>query len=204
MASVCQLRPDSRGFVRIKSKDPAMPPAIQPRYLSARGDCDTIVAGLKKLREVMDRPVVRKLIAEERTPGEKVVSDADLLGYARATGAAGLSSDIDLPGMEPDANAVVDERLRVRASLACASSTPPSCRPWCLATPTPAAVMIGEKGADMVLKFISGTGRGLRLMTRVLINCGLGAPRPPEQQPTPPDCRTARDCLPACRCAAAA
>ncbi|MGB7034499.1 MAG: GMC family oxidoreductase N-terminal domain-containing protein, partial [Xanthobacteraceae bacterium] len=45
MASVCQLRPDSRGFVRIKSRDPAVPPAIQPRYLSARGDCDCVVDG---------------------------------------------------------------------------------------------------------------------------------------------------------------
>src|SRR5271169_2939623 len=53
MASVCQLRPESRGFVRIKSADPGMPPAIQPRYLSARSDYDTIVAGLKQLRTVM-------------------------------------------------------------------------------------------------------------------------------------------------------
>ncbi len=40
IASVCQLRPESRGFVRIKSADPAAPPAIQPRYLSSRFDCD--------------------------------------------------------------------------------------------------------------------------------------------------------------------
>ena len=86
MASVCQLRPDSRGFVRIKSNDPGMPPAIQPRYLSARSDCDTVVAGLKQLRKVMGQPVMRKLIAEERAPGEKIVSDADLLAYARNTG----------------------------------------------------------------------------------------------------------------------
>ena len=113
MASVCQLRPDSRGFVRIKSNDPAMPPAIQPRYLSARSDGDTIVAGLKKLREVMNRPVIRKLIAEERAPGEKVVSDADLLAYARATGTT-VYHPTSTCRMGPDANAVVDERLRVR------------------------------------------------------------------------------------------
>ena len=46
MASVCQLRPESRGFVRIKSDDPSVPPAIQPRYLSSRTDCDTVVDGL--------------------------------------------------------------------------------------------------------------------------------------------------------------
>ena len=47
MASVCQLRPESRGFVRIKSRDPAQAPAIQPRYLSARADCDCVVDGMK-------------------------------------------------------------------------------------------------------------------------------------------------------------
>src|SRR5580704_10078521 len=73
MASICQLRPESRGTVRIKSNDAAMPPAIQPRYLSERNDGDTIVAGLKRLREVMNRPVIRELIAEERAPGEKCV-----------------------------------------------------------------------------------------------------------------------------------
>src|SRR6202034_1397596 len=64
MASICQLRPESRGTVRIKSNNPADAPAIQPRYLSARSDCDTVVAGLNVLRKVMSQPVMRKLIAE--------------------------------------------------------------------------------------------------------------------------------------------
>jgi choline dehydrogenase-like flavoprotein len=54
IASVCQLRPESRGFVRIKSADPRSPPAIQPRYLSSRFDRDTIVAGMKLLRRIMN------------------------------------------------------------------------------------------------------------------------------------------------------
>ena len=41
IASVCQLRPESRGFVRIKSADPREPPAIQPRYLSSQSDRET-------------------------------------------------------------------------------------------------------------------------------------------------------------------
>ncbi len=86
MASICQLRPDSRGTVRIKSDNPADAPAIQPRYLSARADCDTVVAGLQVLRKVMSQPVMRKLIAEEHAPGPQCQSDADLLAYARATG----------------------------------------------------------------------------------------------------------------------
>jgi choline dehydrogenase len=79
MASICQLRPESRGFVRIKSNNPADAPAIQPRYLSARTDCDTAVAGLQVLRRVMGQPVMRKLVAEEHAPGPQCDSDADLL-----------------------------------------------------------------------------------------------------------------------------
>ncbi len=150
MASVCQLRPDSRGFVRIKSNDPAMPPAIQPRYISARGDSDTIVAGLKRLRDVMNRPVIRKLIAEERAPGEKCVSDADLLAYARNTGTT-VYHPTSTCRMGPDPAAVVDERLRVRG-FAGLRVIDASIMPTLVSGNTnAAAVMIGEKGADMVL-----------------------------------------------------
>jgi choline dehydrogenase len=151
MASVCQLRPDSRGFVRIKSADPAMPPAIQPRYISVRSDCDTIIAGLKKLREVMNQPVIRKLIAEERAPGDKVVSDADLLAYARNTGTT-VYHPTSTCRMGPDANAVVDERLRVRG-FERLRVVDASIMPTLVSGNTnAAAVMIGEKGSDMILQ----------------------------------------------------
>ena len=113
MASVCQLRPDSRGFVRIKSRDPAVPPAIQPRYLSARTDCDCVVDGLKLLRRVMNQPVMRRYIAEEHAPGEQCASDADLLAFARQTGTT-VYHPTSTCRMGSDPNAVVDERLRVR------------------------------------------------------------------------------------------
>jgi choline dehydrogenase len=151
MASVCQLRPESRGFVRIKSADPSAPPAIQPRYLSNRIDCDTIVAGLKRLREVMNQPVMRRLIAEERMPGEKCASDADLLAYARATGTT-VYHPTSTCRMGSDPAAVVDERLRVRGfdRLRVIDA---SIMPTVVSGNTnAAAVMIGEKGADMVLE----------------------------------------------------
>src|SRR5262244_4384835 len=50
MVSVCQLRPESRGFVRIKSGDPSVPPAIQPRYLTSQFDRDTLLAGMRLLQ----------------------------------------------------------------------------------------------------------------------------------------------------------
>src|SRR5438128_1388133 len=58
IASVCQLRPESRGFVRVKSSDPRQPPAIQPRYLSSHSDRETVVAGMKLLRRIMRQPAM--------------------------------------------------------------------------------------------------------------------------------------------------
>ena len=151
MASVCQLRPDSRGFVRIKSNDPSVPPAIQPRYLSSRTDCDTIVAGFKKLRAVMNEPVMRRYIAEERKPGPDCVSDADILVYARATGTT-VYHPTSTCRMGSDPNAVVDERLRVRG-FERLRIIDASIMPTVVSGNTNAAtVMIGEKGADMVLE----------------------------------------------------
>ncbi len=151
MASVCQLRPESRGFVRIKSSDPLAPPAIQPRYLSNRIDCDTIVAGLKRLREVINQPVMRRLIAEERLPGEKCAGDADLLAYARAAGTT-VYHPTSTCRMGSDPAAVVDERLRVRG-FEHLRVIDASIMPTVVSGNTnAAAVMIGEKGADMVLE----------------------------------------------------
>ena len=151
MASVCQLRPDSRGFVRIKSSDPTVPPAIQPRYLSARSDCDCVIDGMKLLRRVMSQPVMRRYIAEERAPGEQCVSDADLLAFARATGTT-VYHPTSTCRMGSDPNAVVDERLRVHGfdGLRVIDA---SIMPTVVSGNTnAAAVMIGEKGADMVLE----------------------------------------------------
>jgi len=151
MASVCQLRPESRGFVRIKSSDPSAPPAIQPCYLSARADCDCVVDGMKLLRRVMNQPVMQKYIAEERAPGERCASDADLLAFARDTGTT-VYHPTSTCRMGSDADAVVDERLRVRGvdGLRVIDA---SIMPTVVSGNTnAAAVMIGEKGADMVLQ----------------------------------------------------
>ncbi|HVZ50569.1 MAG TPA: choline dehydrogenase [Pseudolabrys sp.] len=151
MTSVCQLRPESRGFVHIKSADPAAAPAIQPRYLSTRNDCDTTVAGLKLLRGVMNQPAMRRLIAEERAPGPACTSDADLLAFSRATGTT-VYHPTSTCRMGPDAQAVVDERLRVRGfeGLRVIDG---SIMPTVVSGNTNAAVvMIAEKGADMVLE----------------------------------------------------
>jgi choline dehydrogenase len=151
MASVCQLRPQSRGFVRIASRDPAVPPAIQPRYLSSRNDCETIVAGLNKLRAVMNEPAMRRYIAEERMPGPHCVSDADLLAHARASGTT-VYHPTSTCRMGCDPNAVVDERLRVRGFQGL-RVVDASIMPTLVSGNTnAAAVMIGEKGSDLILE----------------------------------------------------
>src|SRR5262249_28731002 len=113
IASVCQLRPESRGFVRIKSADPRQAPAIQPRYLSARHDRDVLVSGMKLLRRIMSEPAIRRYIAEERAPGLKCTTEADLLPFAREPGAT-VFHPTSTCRMGSDPTAVVDERLRVR------------------------------------------------------------------------------------------
>jgi choline dehydrogenase len=151
IASVCQLRPQSRGFVRIKSADPRQPPAIQPRYLSSGHDRDTVVAGLKLLRRIMEQSAMRRYVAEELAPGPACTGDADLLAFAREAGAT-VFHPTSTCRMGQDSTAVVDERLRVRGfeGLRVVDG---SIMPTVVSGNTNAAiVLIGEKGADMILE----------------------------------------------------
>jgi choline dehydrogenase len=160
IASICQLRPESRGFVRIKSADPSQPPAIQPRYLTSALDRDTVVAGLKLLRRIMAEPPMQRYIAAERVPGPQVTSDADLLAFARSAGTT-VFHPTSTCRMGPDDKAVVDERLRVRG-IGGLRVIDASIMPTVVSGNTNAAVvMIGEKGADMILQDAQA-GSGVR------------------------------------------
>ncbi|MDO9413988.1 MAG: choline dehydrogenase [Pseudolabrys sp.] len=150
-ASVCQLRPESRGTVRIKSRDPAAAPAIQPRYLSSQFDIDTILDGMKLQRTIMSQKAMQHYIAEERVPGAACTSDADLLAYARATGTT-IFHPTSTCRMGSDPAAVVDKRLRVHG-ISGLRVIDASIMPTVVSGNTNAAVvMIAEKGADMVLE----------------------------------------------------
>jgi choline dehydrogenase len=151
IASVCQLRPESRGFVRIRSADPHIPPAIQPHYLSAQKDRETVVAGMKLLRGIMRQPAMRRYIAEERRPDPSCTSDEDLLAFARETGTT-VFHPTSTCRMGVDDSAVVDERLRVRG-IERLRVVDGSIMPSLVSGNTNAAViMIGEKGSDMILE----------------------------------------------------
>jgi choline dehydrogenase len=150
-ASICQLRPESRGFVRIKSPDPAVPPAIQPRYLSTETDRRTNVEGLKRLRAIMRQPAMRPYVLAEHLPGEAVQSDDEFLSYVREAGSTIYHPSCSCR-MGIDDRAVVDPRLRVRG-VGNLRVVDGAIMPSVVSGNINAAiVMIAEKGSDMILE----------------------------------------------------
>ena len=148
-ASVCQLRPESRGTVTIASPDPTAPPAIQPNYLSAQLDRDTMVAGMKLAREIARQPALKPHIAEELKPGPDVVGDDDLLAYVRETGTT-IFHPVGTCKMGGDPAAVVDAELRVHG-VEGLRVVDCSIMPRLVSGNTNApAMMIGEKAAAMI------------------------------------------------------
>jgi choline dehydrogenase len=148
-ASICQLRPESRGTVRIRSADHSVSPAIQPNYLATEGDKRTIVAGLRRLRSIMRRPAITPYVAEEHEPDPKIESDAEFLAYARARGTT-IYHPTSTCRMGPDPRAVVDERLRVKG-LERLRVVDGSVMPTVVSGNTNAPiVMIAEKASDMI------------------------------------------------------
>ena len=146
----CILRPESRGHVRIKSADPAQPPAIHPNYLATPKDRDTMVEGVKVLRRIAAAPALRRYVAEEVDPGPQCAGDEALLDFIRRRGST-VYHPVSTCRMGPDANAVVDERLRVRG-FSGLRVIDASIMPTVVSGNTNAAtIMIAEKGADMVL-----------------------------------------------------
>ncbi|WP_119167914.1 GMC family oxidoreductase [Algihabitans albus] len=148
-ASVCQLRPESRGEIRLKSADAADHPAIHPNYLSTQLDCDTIVKGVRIAREIAGCAPLTSKISEEFRPGVGVVSDDDLLDWVRGT-ATTIYHPTGTCRMGFDGSAVVDARLRVRGieGLRVADC---SIMPEIVSGNTNApAIMIGEKASAMI------------------------------------------------------
>lgn len=150
-ASSCQLRPESRGFVRLKSADPYEAPAIDPNYLGTDTDRSINVAGIKLLRDIMQAPALRPFVKAEREPGSAIQSDADILAYCRRAGSS-LYHPTCTARMGEDPGAVVDSRLRING-LQNIRVVDGSIMPFVISGNTHAAiVMIGEKAASMILE----------------------------------------------------
>lgn len=112
--SVCQLRPESRGYVRIKSTDPFEAPSMQPNYLSTELDRRTAVAGVKFARKIAQTEPMRSLMTREFRPGQDVRTDDEILHFCREYGATIFHpTGTAKMGQATDPYAVVDERLRV-------------------------------------------------------------------------------------------
>ena len=149
-SSVCHLRPESRGTIRIGTPDPLAAPEIRANYLSTETDRRAVVAGMKLARRIAAAPPLADLIESEFIPGEDVRSDDEMLAAARRH-ASTIFHPVGSCKMGGDPLAVVDERLRVRgvAGLRVADC---SIMPTIVSGNTnAAAIMIGEKCADMML-----------------------------------------------------
>jgi choline dehydrogenase len=151
-ASVCNLRPTSRGHVRIRSAEPSTHPAIQLNYLSTEEDRRVAADAIRLTRRIVGAEALRRFEPEEYRPGPEFQSDAEL---AKAAGDIGTTifHPVGTCKMGPaeDALAVVDPELRVHGleGLRIAdASIMPTITSGNTAAPT---VMIGEKAADLVL-----------------------------------------------------
>ena len=156
-ASVCNLRPASRGSVHAVSHDPAAAPSISPNYLAEDEDRRVAADALKLVRRIVAAPALARYRPQEFRPGAHLVSDADL---ARAAG--DVASTIFHPvgtakmGLPDDPMAVLDARLRVRgvAGLRVAdASAMPRITSGNTNSPT---MMIAEKAAAMMLEDARG------------------------------------------------
>jgi choline dehydrogenase len=150
-ASVCQLRPWSRGEVRIRSANPFEYPAIQPNYLSDPRDCQVAIDAIKLARRIAEAPALKDHIIEEYVPGSHYASDAELLEAARQHSQT-IYHPVGTCKMGQDELAVVDARLKVHGieKLRIADA---SIMPEIVSGNTNApTIMIGEKAADMILQ----------------------------------------------------
>ena len=152
-ASVCNLRPESRGQVMLDGPQPQRQPRIAPNYLSAEADRKVAADALRVIRHVVNQPALAPFEPQEYRPGAHLVSDEDL-----AIGAGAVASTIFHPvgtakmGSADDPMAVVDERLRLRGIdrlRVIDASVMPSITSGNTAAPT---MMIAEKGAAMILE----------------------------------------------------
>ena len=151
MGVTIPCRPESRGWLRIRSADPAVYPAIQPNYLATQGDRDTMVAGLRVLRRVFQSAAMGRLVTEEFMPGAATDTDEAWLAHVRATGGTTYHpTSTCTMGTHP--LAVVDPELRVHGVTGL-RVIDASVMPTVVSGNTNAAtIMIGEKGAELVAR----------------------------------------------------
>jgi choline dehydrogenase len=150
-ASVANVRPTSRGWVRLTSPDPDAAPEIRPNYLSTSEDRSVAAESIRVTRNIVSMPALARYRPQEFRPGLEFQSDDDL---ARAAGdiSTTIFHPVGTAKMGNDATAVVDPRLKVRGltGLRVAdASIMPTITSGNTNAPT---LMIAEKAAAMLLQ----------------------------------------------------
>jgi choline dehydrogenase len=148
-ASVCNLRPESRGSVHIRSGQAGDKPVIRPNYLSTESDRRIAADSIRLTRRIVAQPAMAKYAPEEFKPGPEIDGDAAL---AKAAGdiATTIFHPVGTAKMGDDDRAVIDERLRVHG-ISGLRVVDASVMPTITSGNTNSPViMIAEKAADMI------------------------------------------------------
>ena len=149
--SVCQLRPESRGHIRIQSTDPLVPPKMFANYMSTTYDRDISIAAVKYARKIAQTEPLRSLIVREVKPNNPK-SDEEILEFCRNNGATIFHpTGTCQMGPDNDPMAVLDSSLRVRGvqglrvvDCSAMPTLPSGNTNW-------PAVMLAERASDLIL-----------------------------------------------------
>ncbi len=146
----CQLRPESKGTVRLASSDPLADPAIDANYLESELDRRTMRDAVRMVRDIVGREPMKAYRGPEMRPGAGIVGDADLDAWIRQT-AETIYHPVGTVRMGADPKAPVDAELRVRG-IENLRVIDASVMPTLIGGNTNApTIMIAEKAADMLL-----------------------------------------------------
>jgi choline dehydrogenase len=148
-----QMRPESRGYVRIGSPDPHIAPQILPRYLSSPVDEETVVNAIRTLSGIMQQPSMAAIIEHALPPfiGIENAADAELLQCIRETGYSSYHP-VGTCRMGGDDGSVLDSRLLVRGVTGLRVADASIMPSLISGNSNAACVMIGEKASDMILE----------------------------------------------------
>jgi choline dehydrogenase len=150
-AAPWQQRPESRGYVRIRSSDPFEQPEIQPNYLTEETDRRVLIAAMRLARKILKSKPLAPYYEREDFPGDKVQSDDEMLAAAKERGTTTFHPmGTCRMGPENDPGSVVDDELRVRG-LEGLRVVDASVMPMMLSANINAGtMMIADKASDLI------------------------------------------------------
>ncbi len=150
-ASVCNLRPSSRGSVHATSAQADVAPEIAPNYLATREDREVAADSVRLVRRILQAPALARHQPQEWLPGAQAQTQEELMAAASKIGTTIFHPvGTCAMGTDPDAGAVVDARLRVHGMTGLRvvdASVMPSITSGNTNSPT---IMIAERAADLM------------------------------------------------------